>query len=139
MNIREFDYERDIQTVLDLWRNSGSGIQLSRSDEPEEIRKKLQYDPELFLVAEEGSQLLGAVLGGFDGRRGIVYHLAVKPSERRRGIGRALMRELEARLSRKDCLRYYLLVARNNQQALAFYEDLGCETLDLIVLGKDIQ
>ena len=39
--------------MLDLWSTAGPGIQLGRSDEPEEIRKKLARDPDLFLVAED--------------------------------------------------------------------------------------
>jgi ribosomal protein S18 acetylase RimI-like enzyme len=138
MYIREFVFERDFQAVLDLWRMSGPGIQHSPSDEPEEIKKKLKRDPDLFLVAEQDTSIVGTVLGGFDGRRGIVYHLAVMPSKRRKRIGQMLMKELEKRLQQKGCLKYYLLVTRDNQHALAFYQNIGCEVMDLYVLGKVI-
>jgi GNAT superfamily N-acetyltransferase len=101
MQIREFAFTRDLDSVLDLWSAAGSGIQLGRSDEPEEIRKKLARDPDLILVAEDKGRLIGAVMGGFDGRRGMVYHLAVAAGERGKGIGRALMAELERRLQAK--------------------------------------
>jgi len=136
--IRVFDFESDYVAVRSLWQQSGPGIQLSSSDEPQEIHKKLARDPDLFLVAEAGGRIVGSVLGGFDGRRGIVYHLAVVPSERRRGMGRALMEAVEARLLAKGCLKYYLLVTRDNPEALEFYEDFGCELMPLHVLGKRI-
>ncbi|MGE5124033.1 MAG: hypothetical protein ACM3H7_05905, partial [Acidobacteriaceae bacterium] len=75
--LREFRFSTDYSQVIDLWRNAGSGIHLRRSDEREEILKKLQRDPDLFLVAESGGRTIGCVMGGFDGRRGLIYHLAV--------------------------------------------------------------
>ena len=139
MRIREFDFDRDYEAVHDLWQSAGPGIQLSDSDQPGEIMKKLARDPDLFLVAEENCELVGTVLGGFDGRRGIVYHLAVLPLRRRAGIGQMLMEELEARLRAKGCLKYYLLVTKDNQAALDFYASQGCELMPLHVLGKVIQ
>lgn len=138
MQIREFNIELDYDVIRALWREAGSGIQLSPSDEQGEIRKKLDRDPDLFLVAEEGKQVVGAVLGGFDGRRGMVYHLAVLPEYRERGIGRALMEELEHRLRAKGCLKYYLLVTKDNQEAQAFYRGMGCDEMDLLVMGKKL-
>ena len=134
--IREFVFSTDYRKVLELWQNAGTGIQLSISDQPEEIQKKITRDPDLFLVAEEGGSLIGTVLGGFDGRRGMVYHLAVPPELRRQGIATELMDELETRLRAKGCLKYYLLVTKDNQAALDFYASQGSEMMPLFVLGK---
>jgi ribosomal protein S18 acetylase RimI-like enzyme len=138
MQIREFEFTRDLGEVLELWSTAGDGIQLGRSDDPEEIRKKLARDPDLFLVAEEHGQMIGAVMGGFDGRRGMVYHLAVVAGERGKGIGRELMAELERRLQAKGCLKYYLLVTRDNPEAVEFYGRQGWEVMDLVLMGKVI-
>jgi len=139
MKIREFDYQHDLQAVLDLWQEGYPGIQLSPSDDPKEIRKKLQRDPDLFLVAVDDARVVGVVMGGFDGRRGMVYHLAVVASYRMAGVGRALMEELEQRLRLKGCLKYYLLVTKDNQDAISFYEHMGCEVMNLFVMGKMFQ
>lgn len=139
MPIRDFDYPTDLEPVLNLWQRAGPGIQLGRSDTAEEIRKKLRRDPDLFLVAEEDGVVVGAVMGGFDGRRGMVYHLAVEPSQRGRGLGRLLMQALEQRLVAKGCLKAYLLVTKDNPQALEFYRALGWETMDLHLMGKELQ
>lgn len=134
--IRTFDLEHDYPSVRSLWESAGSGIQLSSSDELPEIRKKLSRDPDLFLVAEAAGHLIGSVLGGFDGRRGMVYHLAVDRDHRRHGLGRALMAELEERLRGKGCLKYYLLVTMDNDPAITFYQGLGWEVMSLHVMGK---
>lgn len=138
MRIRNFDFHTDLEPVLQLWQRSGPGVQLGRSDAPDEIRKKLSRDPDLFLVAEEEGAVVGAVMGGYDGRRGIVYHLAVEPAQRGRGLGRRLMQALEERLAAKGCLKAYLLVTKDNPQALDFYRALGWEIMDMYLMGKEL-
>jgi len=137
MQLRSFGW-RDLEAVLDLWRAAGPGIHLGRSDSPDEIRKKLSRDPDLFLVAEDQGRILGAVMGGYDGRRGLVYHLAVLPQERRRGLGSTLMAELEQRLRAKGCVKYYLLVTPDNPQVLEFYRRLGWSVMDMTMMGKEL-
>lgn len=136
--LRTFRFPEDYQAVYDLWSRAGPGIQLRKSDEPEEVAKKLQRDPDLFLVAEAEGRIIGAVMGGFDGRRGLIYHLAVDPAFRRRGIGSALMAELERRLVAKGCLRAYLLVAEENQETIAFYRRLGWEIMPVVTMAKTL-
>lgn len=136
--IRVFSFPDDYPPVIDLWNNAGPGVHVRRSDTPEEISKKLQRDPDLFLVAEAGGKIIGSVVGGFDGRRGLVYHLAVVESYRKHGLGRALMNELESRLREKGCLRCYLLVTKDNDTAIRFYESSGWEKMDLHLFGKDL-
>jgi ribosomal protein S18 acetylase RimI-like enzyme len=136
VQLRTFSFDEDWQAVHALWARSGPGVQFSRSDESAEILKKLRRDPDLFLVAEQAGQVVGAVMGGYDGRRGLVYHLAIAPEVRRLGIGKALMDEVEARLREKGCLKSYLLVTKDNADVLAFYSELGWEVMDMYLMGK---
>ncbi|MBN1264109.1 MAG: GNAT family N-acetyltransferase [Anaerolineales bacterium] len=136
--IRTVNFVEDYETLARIWSQAGPGIHLRKSDEPEEMLKKVRKDPELFLAAEMFGEIVGAVLGGYDGRRGLVYHLAVIKPFRRKGVARALMDELEKRLKQKGCIKYYLLVTRDNYGALRFYEQYGCEVMDLLTLGKDL-
>lgn len=139
LRIRPFEFEKDLNPVIELWSHAGPGIQLSQSDQPNEIKKKIKRDPDLFLVADLGEVIVGAVLGGYDGRRGIVYHLAVVPEYREHGVGKMLMQDLEKRLQLKGCLKYYLLVTRQNKEALDFYEKIGCQVMDMYLLGKELK
>ncbi len=138
ITLREFLFPDDYEQVIRLWRNAGPGIHLRRSDEQEELEKKLQRDPDLFLVAEENKKIIGSVLGGFDGRRGMVYHLAVDAQYRRKGLGSLLMSELEKRMKAKGCIKSYLLVTHENLDAVRFYENSGWELMDLFIFGKDL-
>ncbi len=139
VKLREFRFPEDYPSARSLWETAGSGIQLRRSDDPGEIRKKLQRDPDLFLVAEKDGRMIGTVIGGFDGRRGMVYHLAVEETLRERGIGSMLMEELEARLRRKGCIRCTLLVTTDNISAMQFYENHGWKRMaEVVPYGKDL-
>ena len=140
LRIREFHYPEDYPAVRRLWQAAGPGIQLRCSDDPKEIRKKLLRDPDLFLVAEADGKMAGTVLGGFDGRRGMVYHLAVSESYRKQGIGEMLMEELEDRLKAKGCIRCYLLVTVENESAMRFYEKRGWVNMKYVITyGKDLE
>jgi len=138
VQIREFRFPQDYPTVINLWKNAGEGIHVRRSDEPEEIAKKILLDPDLFLVAEKGNEIVGSVLGGFDGRRGMMYHLAVAPEYRNQGIASQLVEELETRLRLKGCIRYYLMVTKENHTAIQFYEKKGWELMQLYTYAKDL-
>lgn len=136
--LRAFRFEQDYPRVIDLWNRCGPGVQVRKSDDPEEIRKKLQRDPELFIVAEHQGHVVGTVLGGFDGRRGMIYHLAVEPAFRAHGVGGKLMREVEARLASKGCLKAYLMVTNENEEIIPFYEKRGWSEMNLHLFGKNL-
>lgn len=139
VRIREFDISQDYEEVRNLWKGAGAGIQLRRSDDRDEILKKLQRDPDLFLVATSDEKIIGSVIGGFDGRRGLIYHLAVEQGYREQGIGSQLMDEVENRLRLKGCIKSYLLVTRENESAMRLYEKRGWQHMDsVLVYGKDL-
>jgi len=133
IRLREFQYPADYPAARFLWEHAGPGIHVRRSDEPEEILKKLQRDPDLFLVAESHGRLVGTVIAGFDGRRGMIYHLAVAADFRQQGIGSLLMDEVEKRLKEKGCLRCYLMVVKGNEQAMRYYEKRHWENMDTVL------
>lgn len=138
IKIRPFRPSDDYQAVIELWDRAGPGVHMGRSDTFDEISKKLSRDPDLFLVAEDDGEVIGAVIGGFDGRRGLVYHLAVAERYRGQGIGLELMSILEDGLRDRGCLRSYLLITKDNP-AIEFYKKQGWQMLDLYALGKDLQ
>ncbi len=139
VSIREFRYPEDYQAALVLWQGIERGIHLGRSDAPAEIEKKFQHNPDLFLIAEADGKMIGTVIGGFDGRRGLIYHLAVDASFRGRGIGSRLMDEVESRLRSRGCLKCYLLVTTDNEEAMLYYERHGWEHMDHVKLyGKEL-
>ena len=125
ISIREFSFTTDYDSVLTLWQGIETGMNVGRSDTPEEIQKKLERDPELFLVAEINNEIIGTVIGAFDGRRGAIYHLAVHNKFRGQGIGAILLTEVEIRLQAKGCLKCLMHVLNDNTEAIQFYQNRG--------------
>jgi ribosomal protein S18 acetylase RimI-like enzyme len=138
VTIREFCFPDDYGAAVELWAGMEKGVHVGRSDTPEEIQKKLNRDPDLFLVAESDGRIVGTVIGGYDGRRGLIYHLAVARELRGQGIGSSLMAEVEMRLRAKGCLKCYLLMTSDNTEVGKFYEALGWyEMTDNRLFGKE--
>jgi N-acetylglutamate synthase len=138
MNIREFRFPDDYAPTLKLWENIEMGVSLGRSDTFEEIQKKIQRDPNLFLLAEAEGEIIGTIIGGYDGRRGLIYHLAVQKDFRKQGIGDMLLNEVEKRLQDKGCVKCYLLIVSDNEYAARFYEHRGwSEMTGNRIFGKE--
>lgn len=138
--IREFRLPSDYRQVFELWQAIEKGVHVGRSDTLAEIGKKLERDPDLFLVAESAGRIIGSVMGGFDGRRGLIYHLAVASTFRGQGVGSRLMDEVESRLRAKGCLKCYLLVTVDNSEVEDYYLQRGWQQMDQVhIFGKELQ
>ncbi|MFN8413003.1 MAG: GNAT family acetyltransferase [Anaerolineales bacterium] len=137
-DIREFHLLEDYDSAVKLWASMEVGITVGRSDTLEEIEKKIKRDPDLFLIAEVNGKLVGTIIGGYDGRRGMIYHLAVDKEFRKQGIGARLISEVEHRLRNKGCLKCYLLVTAENTEAMKFYEQQGWRNMkEDYIFGKE--
>jgi len=114
----------DVDEACALWRDTG--MWLRPSDGPEHIALLVERDPDLQLAARDGEgRLVGTVLGGWDGRRAYVYHLAVAPDRQRRGIATMLMDELEERFRERGALKAKLQVLTGNEASRAFFTARG--------------
>ncbi len=120
--LREFTMA-DYEAVDRLWR--GAGLWMRPSDAVEQVALKLTRDPDLFLVACAGEVVVGVAMGGWDGRRAYIYHLAVDPPWRRRGVADRLMDELEERFRAKGALKAKLQITAGNDASVAFFAARG--------------
>ena len=136
IDIRSYK-ETDENAVIELWREVFPSAP-ARNDPAKDIKLKLSEKPELFLVAEDDGLLVGTAMAGFDGHRGWVYYVAVRTSYRRKGIGSALMKEVESALSIYGCPKLNLQIRSSNAEVKAFYESLGFEVEERISMGKEL-
>lgn len=133
MEIREFRIA-DYEDVIALWGRAG--LLASRSDKRGEIAKKLDRDADLFLVGIDAGAIVAGVIGGYDGRRGWIHHLAVEPALHAGGFGTLQLEELEARLRAKGCIKVNLLIEPVNSGVKDFYERRGYAADELIFMEK---
>jgi putative acetyltransferase len=110
----------DHDEVIALWRVT-EGIGLTVSDERAAIGAYLARNPGMSFAAVAGGRIVGAVLGGHDGRRGYLHHLAVTPAWRHRGIGRALVEAVLAELKQCGMLKCNLFLYAHNEAGRAFW------------------
>ena len=124
----------DEDAVTDLWVRCD--LVRPWNDPGRDIRRKLQAQPELFLVALEGQRVVGTVMGGYEGHRGWINYLAVDPGSRRTGLGRRLMDEVESRLLERGCPKVNLQMRTENRLAGRFYEAIGYHEDHVRCFGK---
>ncbi len=135
--IREFE-AKDHSVVIKLWES------LFKNDPPWNdpasiIKRKLAFQSELFLIGEDNRRVVATVLGGYDGFRGWVYHLAVDTDKRRIGIARQMMNAIEKKLKDLGCIKINLQIRSSNLDVVAFYEAIGYSKENHISMGKLIQ
>ena len=125
---------RDTESVIALWQ--ATGLTRSWNNPHLDIQRKLTVQPELFMVAEDGHDVIGTVMAGYDGHRGWIYYLASDPARRGEGIGRDLVAAAEEALLELGCPKVQLMVRPGNEDVLGFYDALGYERFDTTTTGK---
>jgi ribosomal protein S18 acetylase RimI-like enzyme len=75
-------------------------------------------------------------MGGYDGHRGWVYSLVVNPLARGRGVGTALIQQVERELARQGCPKVNLQVLASNAGTVEFYKKLGYAVEERVSMGK---
>jgi GNAT superfamily N-acetyltransferase len=77
------------------------------------------------VLALMDGELVGSLLGTFDGWRGNMYRLVVSPSHRRHGIGRELVRQVEEVFSAWGVRRITVSVEVDHPWAMEFWSAVG--------------
>lgn len=127
--------EEDRQALVRLWSDVFPDDPPRNAPETM-IRQKALVQPELLLVALDGGELIGAVMAGFDGTRGWIYHLAVDPAHRMKGVGAALVGSAEEGLRRLGCPKVNLQVRAENRGVIAFYRSVGYDIEERVSMAK---
>ena len=130
----------DYARAFALWQATpGMGLDPQMDSGPG-IRAYLAKNPGLSLVAEAGGELIATILGGTDGRRGYLMHLAVRADYRRRGIARALVERAIAAFNAAGIDKIHVFVFRDNTAGLSFWRACGWQGRDdihMLSLARD--
>jgi ribosomal protein S18 acetylase RimI-like enzyme len=133
MDVLELTAE-DAVSATALWAENG----LTRpwNDPAADFLRAIEGATSAILGIKRNGELIGTVMVGNDGHRGWVYYLAIDKTHQRVGIGSELMRAAEEWLRRKGAVKVQLMVRRDNDCPLEFYDRLGYETNDVKVLSR---
>ncbi len=131
--IRAFQYS-DEEQVIHLWIQCG--LVVPHNNPKEDIKRKMVEDPNLLLVGEIGGEIVSSCLAGYDGHRGWIYYLAVKPDLQRQGIASEMMEYAENKLKELGCPKIDLMVRESNKEIIAFYYKIGYKDDPVVVLSK---
>jgi ribosomal protein S18 acetylase RimI-like enzyme len=128
----------DEESVVRLWIDCE--LVVPWNDPHRDIQRKLQVQPEMFLVACLDGQIIGTVMAGYDGHRGWINYLAVHPEHQRTGVATRMMDEAEALLrAAAGCPKINIQVRSTNAGVVAFYKRMGFKVDDVVSLGKRLE
>jgi len=138
MHIRKM-LSKDYDCVYNLWlKIPGMGLNTT-DDSRAGILKYLKRNPNTCFVAETDNEIIGVIMSGHDGRRGLIHHTAVMFSERGKGIGSSLVKYALNALKEEGINKVALVTFSNNEIGNAFWEKCGFTARnDLIYRNKNI-
>lgn len=138
MTIRKMNIS-DYEKVYAIWI-SCKGMGLNNLDDSREgIERFLLRNPETCFVAEADETVVGVIMSGHDGRRGYIYHTAVLPEYRNRGIAAKLVENAMSAMKNAGINKVALVVFDRNEGGNAFWEKMGFAVReDLVYRNKSI-
>ena len=125
----------DGDALRQLWKAAGFR---SVGDDDRSLTAFAARNPGLLLVATADGAVIGSALGGWDGRRGWIYHVAVAQAFRRRGIATRLVRRVEQRLRVAGAPKLNAIVRDENREAADFWASLGYEISPARQFGREL-
>ncbi len=134
--IRPFQTE-DEDALVALWKMCE--LTVPWNNPHKDIARKLQVQPELFLVGILGNSLIATVMGGYEGHRGWINYLAVHPDFHGKGYGQGIMNSVETVLREMGCPKINLQIRRGNDKIASFYQKLGFTSDNVVSLGKRLE
>jgi ribosomal protein S18 acetylase RimI-like enzyme len=114
----------DVDGLLALWQEAAENADRPL-DTPDAVLALLDRDPEAVIVAKRDGAIVGSVIAGWDGWRCHVYRLAVRPGDRGRGTGTALVTAAEDRFRALGGGRADAMVHEGNGLGQGLWRALG--------------
>jgi N-acetylglutamate synthase len=131
---------KDITEVRQLWENT-EGIHLHSNGEEsqESIKSYLLRNPGISKIARNNkNEIVGSVLAGHDGRRGLIHHLVVNNNYQKKGIGKYLLHEAKKSLKNEGIKKVFLFVLNENSNGIEFYKHLNWNKEDIISVFSSV-
>jgi ribosomal protein S18 acetylase RimI-like enzyme len=114
----------DYDLVIELMKKT-PGVTFRDADSKDNTARYLKRNPNLSFVAVVGSELVGCIMSGHDGRRGYLQHLLVLPNFRRKGISSALVNMCLAGLEGLGIKKSHIDVLKTNESGASYWAHVG--------------
>lgn len=119
----------DFPKLMKLWK-AAEAVVIREADDEATFRRFLQRNPETNFAAYAGTRMVGSVLAGQDGWRGYLYHMAVKPDYREKGIASQLVNVAVDKLRQQGISKVHCLVKKDNLVGQQFWEACSFQLRD---------
>lgn len=115
--------------VVQIWENT---VGLGPNDTEESLKKYLEINKGMSFICVDRNtgKIVGAVLGGNDGRHGYIYHLAVKNEYRNNNIGNSLINHSTEAIKRSGIIRCIIAIRKENQSGCDFWKKIGWKNME---------
>ncbi len=129
--------QTDEDAVIQLWIECE--LVVPWNDPHRDIQRKLMVQAEFFLVGCLEGKIVASVMAGYDGHRGWINYLAVRPQHQRTGFATEMMDKAETLLRAAGCPKINLQVRSTNAKVIEFYKSFGFLIDDVTSLGKRLE
>ena len=117
----------DYDAIYELWNSTEQSRRAMNpvDDSRDGIERYLRRNPNTCFAAVVEDRIVGVILTGHDGRRGMIHHMCVHPDYRRNGIASELVAVAEESLKSEGIQKVFGLVFKDNETANQFWEKQG--------------
>jgi len=131
LGIRDFEFS-DIDAIVEILKLNGQ-YGFPEVDGPEAMKRVKACPAAVFLVYELDGKVVGFIRGTYDGSRAMIHQLSVHPSHQRRGIGKALVKEIVKRFQNMGAP---TVSATITEESLPFWEKIGFKRKPVFLAGN---
>lgn len=129
--IRDFEL-KDVDEIIEILKpNNQYGF--PEVDGPEAMKRVKACSAAVFLVCEIEGKVVGVVRGNYDGSRAIIHQLSVHPAYKRRGIGKALVKEIVRQFQQMGAPTVSAMVT---EESLPFWQKVDFRKTKAFLVGN---
>ena len=114
----------EVAAILAFWASAAEDAHRP-ADTEDAVLLLITRDSSALVLAWSDDELVGSLIGGWDGWRFHLYRLAVAPHLRGQGIARRLLATVEARFKLSGATRIDAMVLADNDLAHSFWSAAG--------------
>lgn len=127
----------DYEDIVELWDRAELPYKPEGRDSKLSIASEMEANPDFFIGAYAGDELVGTIIASWDLRKGWINRLAVDPTYRRKGVAETLIAEAEKVLKKRGARITCALIEDYNSGSMELFKKCGyVEDLNVTYFSK---